>query len=466
VTPLFVGRFHPLLVHFPIALLVATFALEAWVSWRERKGTPTSLRPAVGPLLALAAASAALAAAAGYLLGTNGGFAGDVYERHRLLGLALGGSAVFTAAVHFAGRRRPGRAARTSYLVLLAGTLVLLIGTGHAGGTLTHGEGYLTRDAPAAVRALVGRFASTTVAAGGPPERRVAYAALVQPILQGRCVGCHGEAKAQGGLRLDGPEGLRKGGEHGPVLVAGRAAASALMRRIRLPASHRDAMPAGGRPPVSAAEGALLTWWIDQGASFDATLGDLEVGRDVREAIEASVGKLAPGGTTLPPVEGVPTPDARAMAEAEAQGFSVKPIATGIPFVSVQATSARGLDDARLGALRGLAPQVVWLDLGGAAVTDAGLTVVAGLPHLVRLDLSRTAITDAGLAHLETLAYLESLNLYGTRIGDAGLLRLEGLGKLRSLYVWGTAVTPSGIDRLEGTLRGLRVDAGQTTSRR
>ncbi len=466
-TPLFLGRFHPLLVHFPVALLLAAGVLEAWVSWRERRGKSTLLRPAVGPLLALAAASAVVAAAAGWLLGTSGGFAGDVYERHRLLGLALGGSAVATASLFYAGKLWPGRAARGVYLVLLGGTLTLLVGTGHAGGTLTHGEGYLTKDAPAAVRAIVGRFASTSTAtAGGPPEERLAYATLVQPILRDRCVACHGEAKAEGGLRLDGPEGLRKGGEHGPVLVAGRAAASDLMRRIRLPASHHDAMPAGGRPPVSAAEGALLTWWIEQGASFDATLGDLEVGRDVREAIEASVGKLAPSGTTLPPVEGVAAPDAGAIAAAEAQGFSVNPVATGIPFVSVQATNTRGLDDARLGALRGLASQVVWLDLGGAAVTDAGLAVVGGLPHLVRLNLSRTAITDTGLAHLGKLVYLESLNLYGTRVSDAGLARLEGLGKLRSLYVWGTAVTPSGIDRLEATLRGLRVEAGQAPTRR
>lgn len=462
---LFVGRFHPLLVHFPIALLLAAGALEGWVSWRERRGKPTLLRPSIGPLLALAAAGAVLAAGVGYLLGASGGFAGGVYERHRFMGLALGGSAVATAAVFYVGKLRPGRAARGVYLVLLGGTLALLIGTGHAGGTLTHGEGYLTRDAPAPVRALVERFFPAAGTPLGRPEQRVAYSALVRPILRDRCVACHGEAKAQGGLRLDGPEGLLKGGEHGPVLVAGRATASALMRRIRLPASHHEAMPAGGRPPVSAAEGALLLWWIDQGASFEAKLGDLELGRDIRDTIEATVGKLAPGGPALPPVA-VAAPDAAAMAAAEAQGLSVQPIATGIPFVSVRASEARGLDDARIAALRGLAPQVAWLDLGGTAVTDAGLAIVGQLPHLVRLDLDRTAVTDAGLAHLETLTYLESLNLYGTRIGDAGLARLEGLTKLRSLYVWGTAVTPAGIDRLEGTVRGLRVDAGQTPSRR
>ena len=464
-TPLFLGRFHPLLVHFPIALLVAAGGLEAWVSWRERRGKPTLLRPATGPLLALAAACAVVAATAGYLLGASGGFAGEAYEKHRWLGFSLAGSAVATAAASFAGKHRPGRAARIVYVVLLGATLALLVGTGHAGGALTHGEGYLTRDAPAPVRALVDRFFPAAATAAGPPEQRVAYAALVEPILRARCVACHGAVKAQGGLRLDGPEGIHKGGEHGPVLSAGRATASEMMRRIWLPASHRDAMPAGGRPPVTAAEGVLLRWWIDQGASFEAKLRDLEVGRDVRDTIEATLGKLAPGGPRLPPVA-VAAPDPGAIAAAEAQGLSVRPIAAGIPFVSVRVRNARGLDDTRTGALRALAPQVVWLDLGGTPVTDAGLAVVSRLPHLVRLDLGRTTVTDAGLVHLEKLAYLESLNLYGTRVGDAGLAHLEGLRNLRSLYVWGTAVTPSGTDRLKATLRDLRIEEGLAPSRR
>jgi hypothetical protein len=360
---------------------------------------------------------------------------------------------------------RPGRAVRIVYLVLLGETLALLVGAGHAGGTLTHGEGHLTRNAPAPVRALADRFFPAAATAAGPPEERLAYTALVQPILRARCVACHGAVKAQGGLRLDSPEGIRKGGEHGPVLLAGHATASEMMRRIWLPALHPAAMPAGGGRPVTAAEGALLRWWIDQGASFDARLRDLEVSRDVRTTIEATLGKLAPGGPTLPPVA-VAAPDPGAVAAAEAQGLSVKPIATGIPFVSVQATNARGLDDAGIGALRALAPQVAWLDLGGTPVTDAGLAVVGQLPHLVRLDLSRSRVTDAGLVHLEKLAYLESLNLYGTRVGDAGLARLVGLTKLRSLYVWGTAATPSGIDRLKQTRRELRVEEGLTHSRR
>jgi uncharacterized membrane protein len=461
VSPLFLGRFHPLLVHFPIALLLAAGGLEAWASWCERRGRPTLLRPATGPLLALAAASAVVAATAGYLLGASGGYAGEAFETHRWLGLSLGGLALATAAAFLVARRRPGRPARRVYLALLGGTLVLMVATGHAGGTLTHGEDYLTRDAPAPVRALVDRLFPPEKTAVGAPEQRVAYTSLVQPILRAHCVACHEGASARGGLRLDAPEGIRKGGEHGPVVLPGRAASSEMMRRIWLPPSHRDTMPAGGRRPVSAAEGAVLRWWIDQGAPFDAKLGDLEVSREVRDTIEATVGKLAPGGPQLPPVQ-VAEPDSGAMAAAMAQGLTVQPIAVGIPFVSVRATDARETDDTRIGALRGLAPQVVWLDLAGTSITDGALAIVGRLPHLVRLDLSRTAVTDAGLAHLEELAYLESLNLYGTRVGDAGLACLERLPRLRSLYVWGAAATPSGIARLEAARRGLRVEAGQS----
>ena len=35
------------------------------------------------------------------------------------------------------------------------------------------------------------------------------------PILASHCIKCHGEAKQEGELRLDSPEGIREGGEFG-----------------------------------------------------------------------------------------------------------------------------------------------------------------------------------------------------------------------------------------------------------
>lgn len=455
----FLGRFHPLLVHFPIALLAAGAALAAWCGWLARRGLPAPLRPAVAPLLWLGAASAVAAATTGYLLGSAGGYGGLVFERHEAIGITVAVSAVLTALVSTLCARRPSRALRAAYGVLIAHTLFVLTGAGHLGATLTHGEGYLTARAPRALRSALARVGlAAAEPVRGTPEQVVAFEALVQPILRARCADCHGQHEAMGRLRLDTAEGVRRGGEHGPVVVPGRAAASDLLRRISLPASAAHAMPPLGRRPVTAGEGAVLRWWIDAGAPYERRLGELELPADLRPLIEATLGPLSTGGPTLPRAA-VPAPDPAAIASLAARGLAVKPVAGGVPFVDVRvARSAASFGDADLALLKPLAAQIVWLDLAGSAVTDAGLPTIAALPNVIRLDLSRTAVAD--VAPLSALQQLEVLNLRGTRAADANLASLAGVKTLRRVYLWQTAVTPAGVERLRSALPRLVVDTG------
>jgi hypothetical protein len=282
----------------------------------------------------------------------------------------------------------------------------------------------------------------------------------VQPILAANCVSCHGPDKAEGKLRLDTIEGIRKGGEDGAVIAAGRGASSELIRRIWLPATHKDTMPPSGRRPVSAADATLLRWWIDRGAPADKTIADLEVGAEAQPILEALLGPMSIGGPTLPRAA-VPAADKQAIAAAEATGASVVPLSDRTTFLHVHCTNAgASFDDSKMQALVGLAPQLTWLDLSGTAITDRAFATVARLPNLTRLHLDRTAVTDEGLAHLRPLRQLEYLNLYGTKVTDAGLVHLAGLAHLRSLYVWRTRVTAEGIARLQSQVPRLVVNDG------
>ena len=235
------------------------------------------------------------------------------------------------------------------------------------------------------------------------------------------------------------PRAIRKGGEDGAVVVAGKAAESDIVRRIWLPASHKDAMPPGGTQPVPASEAALIRWWVDQGAPFDRKISELEIAADVQPAIEAVIGPLEPGGPTLPAVT-VAAPDRQAVAAATRLGVTVVPLASGVHFIELHCTNAGArFGDTDLATLRPLAPQTVWLDLSGTGITDAGLATVAQFKNLTRLHLNRTRISDTGLKQLSGLQQLEYLNLYGTGVTDAGLQSLTSLKKLRTLYIWQTA---------------------------
>src|SRR5258706_11566087 len=53
--------------------------------------------------------------------------------------------------------------------------------------------------------------------------QQVAFDRDIRPILVARCLGCHGEKKQNGGLRLDAKAFAMRGGQNGPVIVAGKA---------------------------------------------------------------------------------------------------------------------------------------------------------------------------------------------------------------------------------------------------
>jgi hypothetical protein len=85
----------------------------------------------------------------------------------------------------------------------------------------------------------------------------------IQPILQSRCMGCHGERTQMKSLRLDNREGALR------VLSPGNSEESLLIRLVSGKESKRS-MPPGG-PPLAAMEIAKLREWIDGGAVWPAS---------------------------------------------------------------------------------------------------------------------------------------------------------------------------------------------------
>jgi mono/diheme cytochrome c family protein len=85
----------------------------------------------------------------------------------------------------------------------------------------------------------------------------------VEAIFIQRCSTCHGGQLPASLLRLETREGLLKGSQIGPVVKAGDAQSSILMRRIQ--GSIRPRMPMNGPPFLSNDEINRIGQWIDQG---------------------------------------------------------------------------------------------------------------------------------------------------------------------------------------------------------
>lgn len=102
----------------------------------------------------------------------------------------------------------------------------------------------------------------------------------VQPILQSRCLGCHGTEKQKGGLRLDQKAAALKGGNAGPVIVPGDTRGSELLLKVRS-TDPAERMPRSG-DPLTAGQIDVLTRWIQSGADWPGNAAD-SAARDSRD---------------------------------------------------------------------------------------------------------------------------------------------------------------------------------------
>ena len=130
------GRFHPILVHFPIALFVVAGGLEL-AGLMLRKPT---LVQGTRLLIALAAISALVAVGAGWLLmGFNVAKDNDLHRAHRFLGttIMLLGFATWWANERFLKLR--GRGPALIYGALLVSTILAIGINGYLGSALVRG---------------------------------------------------------------------------------------------------------------------------------------------------------------------------------------------------------------------------------------------------------------------------------------------------------------------------------------
>jgi mono/diheme cytochrome c family protein len=95
------------------------------------------------------------------------------------------------------------------------------------------------------------------------------YLREVKPVLTEHCVTCHGADQPKGGLRLDTAAAARRGGEHGPAFVAGRADDSLLVQVLEDRHAEVSRMPYK-KPALTAAQIATVKAWINAGAQSPA----------------------------------------------------------------------------------------------------------------------------------------------------------------------------------------------------
>jgi uncharacterized membrane protein len=431
----FVGRFHPLVVHLPIALLLLVPLLECIGLFRRWN----HLRESAGFVLLLSSISAFVAVFLGWLLAWSGGYEGKLVISHMWGGFSLAVAVFFCCLLRLWDMR--------VYRVALLATLVLLIWTSDKGGKLTHGESFMTRHMPDTLRSLLHVPAAPTkvqptvktpgtaltIANAAASPSATFYAARVAPIFEEKCTICHNAEKRKGKLRLDSFENVMRGGKDGIVIKPGDPSHSELFRRINLAPEEKDFMPTDGKPPLTASEIKVIGLWIASGASN--TLPELEV-----------------RGAPPPPK---PAPPALPLAKdyrPQLKTISSLEQELGVRLVPRSQNPTDGLilrtisapercDDKTLARLKSIGDLIVDAELTRTKVTDQGLRVLATFSNLRSIDLAHTNVTSAGVPLLARLNHLETLNLTATPVDDTGIVTLRRKQSLKRLYLFETKCT-------------------------
>lgn len=284
----FLGRLHPMMVHFPIGLLLVALVLEC-IDWKRKS---SGLRDAVSILTWIGAWSAASSVVFGLMLSNAEQSEGSTFEIHRLAGFVTFGLSVLAA---FALRSKNRRIYRSLLFVTVFGVSL----AGHYGAMITHGDDYLTSVLPSTTEPEQEQsnedpadFVLTNNGALNPQQVQDLNVE-VRTILAHNCYSCHGEAKTKGDLRLDSKEAIMKGGENGVVVVPNHPDKSEIIRRITLPKGDKEAMPTKGKR-LTEREVKVLKFWIEKGAQWP----------DGKQKSIYRVAALEPRTPELPPASG------------------------------------------------------------------------------------------------------------------------------------------------------------------
>lgn len=444
---LFLGRFHPLVVHLPIGFLLLAVIIQFVTRWPKfhpvKSFTPY--------LWMLGAISAAIAILFGYFLSLSGDYDADTLFWHKWSGV---GVLSFSIACYFFFKK-PFKVPAFAQWVSVFLVFASLTYTGHLGGNLTHGQTYLLEYAPNPIRDIAGLPPKAI------PRKKVMvldsadiFLDLVQPMMDSKCVSCHNTAKKKGDLLLTSYNAIMKGGENGEIIISADVEGSELFRRITLPENHDDFMPSEGKRPLTDQEIDIIAFWIAVGAPPNGFITELDTEKKIAPTVNNYLG--LDKNSILNKM--VPAPSKGLVDSLQTRGFIVNRLMKDNYFLDANfSLSERILEDSDVELLLRLKEQLVWLNLANSKVSDGHLEKIGQLENLVKLDLRGNAITDTGLGHFSNLKNLESLNLYGTNVSDGFLAVVSKMTRLKKIYLWQTNVNDSLAKQLQSENKNLKV---------
>ncbi len=427
------GRLHPLILHFPIALIVVMIFVE----WNLRL---LNDRHVADLFLLLVSALCVLAALAGLFLAQE-----DGYEAVQLLWHKWGGVSLSIIIISWYSFRKVIRSSRFYLSIASIVVLIALVITGHRGADLTHGEGFVFEPLKKDDDKLPIAF-----------EDAVVYTHMVRPILDEKCSGCHNSKKSKGELSLDTEAMLLKGGKTGKLWDTTHHDLGLMFQRIQLPMDSKKHMPPKNKPQLTDEEVFILKQWVRTGADFVRRVSDLPESDTLK-----NIAKLKFSNDQNMAFD-FDAADEKIIATLNNEYRRVVPVAQGSPALKVDFFSASKFDGQQLNDLLKIKDQIVYLNLNKMPVKDESMDIVSQFRNLRRLNLSFTDITGASLTKLAALKDLRHLSLSGTNVTVEHLEKLRPAAGLNRMELWNTPATLNNSKRIASMFPNVKIETGFT----
>ncbi|MFT3747031.1 MAG: FN3 associated domain-containing protein [Agriterribacter sp.] len=431
------GRMHPMFLHFPIVLLLLSF-FTIWIP-NGKSSTDEWLN-----LLRLTAAlSASVTAIMGMLLSFEDGRAGETLELHKWGGVIV---AVLGYLFYSYFPQLSGHVIFTRSFTVIAA--IAIIFTGHWGADLTHGTDYVLAPIKGGQQQVV------------PPDQAIIFADVIQPILEKKCVSCHGESSTKGKLKLSDLESVLAGGKSGALFIPGNPDTSLIIHRIHLPTEDKKRMPPASKPQLTEMEAAILYNWIRSGAATEAKVFSLPATDSFRILATAY---LTPGGDNIAstgPVYSFEAADEKKILAVNNNYRVVVPLGKNSPALVANLYGRNVYTSKSLEELLPLKEQIVELNLARMPVKDDDMKVIQQMPNLRKLNLNYTDITDNGIGLLSNVKSLREVALSGTATTANALEKILPLPDLSSVYIWDTKIDTTALQRLRTKFPRLVIESG------
>ncbi len=437
---IFIGRFHPLMVHLPIGIFVLGYIFEILLQTGFRNLVES--RKIVIITYSIGIVAGVVAALTGWLLSFSDDYGFEALNDHKQLGIL---TLVAMALVIIYQIKAPS----TKGKLKLSGStiaIVLISLTGHLGGNLTHGSTYLVEYGPEIFKDD-SQESYVRLSEMNPDSLKI-FADIVQPLIRRQCLECHNSKENYGGLILEKYSDLFEEAAHEIPVIAGSPDRSEFLKRVSLPLEHEKIMPPkkGG---FGYTDVQILRYWIENGADSLASFNSETMSSELIGLLDRDYGLDYSPKPYYEKIK-VDSLDKEILTQLRNTGFRVNYLGENNFLLDLEYKDD-SISGAQIDMLNQVAEHITFLKIAGCNLSDDLVEQMDHIEHLSRIDLSNNQLTAGVIDFLIKHPHLEAANLNNTEITREPLQQLLSRSGLKRVYILNTKVPAEEIEGLRKT---------------